>query len=250
MAHPARGLPRAGRTCPLLLKLPPFTNDDERAAGPRRSPASAVDAGARGLDVLEHRPGPGPAALDRSRRPLGRACSGADAADRARTWPPRPAARSRSLRAEASPRPRTCVACLDAGATTVQLYTGLIYRGPGDRRASSREGCRHLLGPRRRTTHRLSVRHCGTLASPSRLAGFTTLPGAGEGERRVSEAVRVDEPCVPTRRRFRACRRARGRGQAVRGRRRGGRRRAWTCARGSSSRCSGRPAPARPPASG
>jgi dihydroorotate dehydrogenase len=22
-------------------------------------------------------------------------------------------------------------ACLDAGATTVQLYTGLIYRGPG-----------------------------------------------------------------------------------------------------------------------
>jgi len=34
-------------------------------------------------------------------------------------------------------------ACLEAGATTVQIYTGLIYRGPG----LVGELCRGLLAP-------------------------------------------------------------------------------------------------------
>jgi dihydroorotate dehydrogenase len=118
-----------GRTeLPVLLKLPPFTNGEERATVLDLARA-AVDAGARGLVCSNTIP------VQEPRLAVGRGgLSGAPL----RELTPRivsdvAAATGRSVPIVASGGVSTTEdvrACLDAGATAVQLYTGLIYRGP------------------------------------------------------------------------------------------------------------------------
>ena len=119
-----------GRTeLPVLLKLPPFTSDEERATVLNLARV-AVDAGAQGLvcsntiPVKEPRLAAGHGGL--SGAPL-RELTPRIVSDVA-------AATGRTVPLVASGGVSTTDdvrACLDAGATAVQLYTGLIYRGPG-----------------------------------------------------------------------------------------------------------------------
>ncbi|HEV2952037.1 MAG TPA: dihydroorotate dehydrogenase 2 [Actinomycetota bacterium] len=119
-----------GRTeLPVLLKLPPFTSDEERATVLDLA-RTAVDAGAQGLVCSNTIP------VQEPRLAAGRGgLSGAPL----RELTPRivsdvAAATGRTVPLVASGGVSTTEdvrACLDAGATAVQLYTGLIYRGPG-----------------------------------------------------------------------------------------------------------------------
>jgi len=118
-----------GRTeLPVLLKLPAFTSDRERATVLDLARA-AVDAGAQGLVCSNTMP------VEEPRLAAGRGgLSGAPL----RELTPRivsdvAAATGRSVPIVACGGISTTDdvrACLDAGATAVQLYTGLIYRGP------------------------------------------------------------------------------------------------------------------------
>jgi dihydroorotate dehydrogenase len=114
---------------PVLLKMPPFTSAEERATVLDLARA-AVDAGAKGLvcsntvPVEEHRLATGRGGL--SGAPL-RELTPQIVSDVA-------AATGRSVPIVACGGIFTTEdvrACLEAGATAVQLYTGLIYRGPG-----------------------------------------------------------------------------------------------------------------------
>ena len=138
----------AGTDRPLLLKLPPFSGEDERAVvlGVARD---AVDAGVSGLVCSNtvpvedlrlggRRGGPAggpPAAVNPRRGAGGGALAGG----------PRPSRPPVSVRAGAAPPGRTVPivacggiftvedvgACFRAGASAVEVYTGLIYAGPG-----------------------------------------------------------------------------------------------------------------------
>jgi dihydroorotate dehydrogenase len=119
-----------GRTdLPVLLKLPPFTNDDERKPVLDLARA-AIDAGAHGLVCANTIP------VEEPRLAAGRGgLSGAPL----RELTPRivsdvAAATGRAVPIVACGGISTIEdvrVCLDAGAVAVQLYTGLIYRGPG-----------------------------------------------------------------------------------------------------------------------
>ncbi len=115
--------------CPVLLKLPPFTIDEERATVLDLARA-AIEAGAQGLVCSNTIP------VEEPRLVAGRGgLSGAPL----RQLTPQivsdvAAATGRSVPIVACGgifTPNDVRACLDAGATAVQLYTGLIYRGPG-----------------------------------------------------------------------------------------------------------------------
>jgi dihydroorotate dehydrogenase len=114
---------------PVLLKLPPFASDEDRATVLELA-RTAVDAGAHGLvsantfPVRDLRLAAGRGGL--SGAPL-RALTPRIVSDVA-------AATGRTIPVVACGGISTIDdvrACLDAGATVVQLYTGLIYRGPG-----------------------------------------------------------------------------------------------------------------------
>jgi dihydroorotate dehydrogenase len=114
---------------PVLVKLPPFRGADERGAVLALA-RSAVDAGANALVCSNTVP------VEEPRLAAGR--GGLSGAPLASLTP----AIVREV-ADATGRTVPIVACggistpdhvaasLDAGATAVQLYTGLIYRGPG-----------------------------------------------------------------------------------------------------------------------
>ena len=119
-----------GRTeLPVLLKLPPFTNDDERATVLDLA-RLAIDAGAHGLvcsntiPVAEPRLAAGRGGL--SGAPLRELTPRIVSDVAAATGSAVPIVASGGISTTEDVR-----ACLDAGATAVQLYTGLIYRGPG-----------------------------------------------------------------------------------------------------------------------
>ena len=114
---------------PVLLKMPPFTSAEERATVLDLARA-AVDAGAQGLVCSNTVP------VEEPRLAAGRGgLSGAPL----RELTPQivsdvGAATGRSVPIVACGGIFTqedMRACLDAGATAVQLYSGLIYRGPG-----------------------------------------------------------------------------------------------------------------------
>jgi dihydroorotate dehydrogenase len=119
---------RARTDRPVLLKLPPFSADEERATVLDLARA-AVGAGASGLVCSNTVP------VDEPRLAAGRGgLSGGpltsltpriveDVAAATGRAVPIVACGGIFTRADVS-------ACLDAGATAVELYTGLIYRGP------------------------------------------------------------------------------------------------------------------------
>jgi dihydroorotate dehydrogenase len=119
-----------GRTDrPVLLKLPPFTTDDDRATVLDLARA-AVDAGAHGLVCSNTLP------TEEPRLAAGRGgLSGGPLTERTpRTVSDVAAATGETVAIVASGGIFTSQdvrRCLDAGASAVQLYTGLIYRGPG-----------------------------------------------------------------------------------------------------------------------
>jgi dihydroorotate dehydrogenase len=130
-AHMTRLLEAFGERAdvPVLLKLPPFASDEDRAAVLELA-RTAVEAGARGLvcsnTIREEEP----------RLAAGRGgLSGGPLTDRT----PRIVADVGAATGHAAPivacggifTAADVRRCLDAGATAIQLYTGLIYRGPG-----------------------------------------------------------------------------------------------------------------------
>jgi dihydroorotate dehydrogenase len=130
-AHMGKLLAAFGRSTglPVLLKLPPFRTDEDRATVLDLA-RTAVDAGARGLVCSNT------LAVGESRLAAGR--GGLSGGPLTELTP-----RIVSEVAAATGRQVPIVACggiftaddvracRDAGATAVQLYTGLIYRGPG-----------------------------------------------------------------------------------------------------------------------
>jgi len=119
---------RARPGAPLFVKLPPFVTASERDAVLALA-AVAQDAGADGLTCSNTRPVPEP------RISVGRGgLSGAALAEHT----PGIVAAVRRATCETMPinacggisGPAVARACLEAGATTVQLYTGLVYEGP------------------------------------------------------------------------------------------------------------------------
>jgi dihydroorotate dehydrogenase len=119
---------RARPDAPLFVKLPPFVTASERDAVLALA-AVAQEAGADGLTCSNTRPVPEP------RISVGRGgLSGAALAERT----PGIVADVRRATGGAMPvnacggisGPAVARACLEAGATTVQLYTGLVYEGP------------------------------------------------------------------------------------------------------------------------
>jgi dihydroorotate dehydrogenase len=119
-----------GRTDrPILLKLPPFTTDDERATVLDLARAAA-EAGARGLVCSNTLP------MEEPRLATGRGgLSGGPLTEQTpRTVSDVAAATGRAVPIVACGGIFTSEdvrRCLDAGASAVQLYTSLIYRGPG-----------------------------------------------------------------------------------------------------------------------
>jgi dihydroorotate dehydrogenase len=120
---------RARTNLPVLLKLPPFTSGEERTRVLDLARV-AIDAGAQGLVCSNTIP---------VRDPRLTAGRGGLSGGPLRELTPRivsdvAAATGRAVPIVASGGISTAEdvrACLDAGATAVQLYTGLIYRGPG-----------------------------------------------------------------------------------------------------------------------
>ena len=114
---------------PVLLKMPPFTSAEERAAVLDLARA-AVDAGAQGLvcsntvPVEEPRLAAGRGGL--SGAPLRELTPEIVSDVAAATGRSVPIVACGGIFTQEDMR-----ACLDAGATAVQLYSGLIYRGPG-----------------------------------------------------------------------------------------------------------------------
>jgi dihydroorotate dehydrogenase len=114
---------------PVLLKLPPFTGDEERAAVLALA-REAVEAGAHGLvcsntvPVAERRLATGRGGV--SGGPLTALTPGIVRAVAAATGRAVPIVACGGIFT-----PADAAACLDAGATALELYTGLIYRGPG-----------------------------------------------------------------------------------------------------------------------
>jgi dihydroorotate dehydrogenase len=112
---------------PVFVKLPPFGSDDGRR-GVLVMAAVADEHGAAGLTcsntwpVTDARMSTGRGGL--SGGPLTSATPAIVAAVRETTRLPISACGGVFTAADAT-------ACLDAGASTVQVYTGLIYRGPG-----------------------------------------------------------------------------------------------------------------------
>jgi dihydroorotate dehydrogenase len=113
---------------PVLLKLPPFTTAEERTTVLDLARA-AVEAGARGLVCSNTIP------VEERRLAAGRGgLSGAPL----RELTPQIVSEVAAATGGSVPivacggifTPDDVRACLDAGATAVQLYTGLIYRGP------------------------------------------------------------------------------------------------------------------------
>jgi dihydroorotate dehydrogenase len=119
-----------GRTDrPVLLKLPPFTTDEDRATMLDLARAG-VDAGARGLVCSNTLP------VEEPRLATGRGgLSGGPLTD----LTPRTVSDVAAATGHAVPivacggifTSGDVRRCLDEGASAVQLYTGLIYRGPG-----------------------------------------------------------------------------------------------------------------------
>ena len=116
------------RRKPLFVKLPPFRTDEERERALAMAKLAA-DAGMQGLTcsntipVTEPRVRKGSGGL--SGKPL--------LADTIRIVAEVRAATGGSLVVNACGgifTPEDATACLDAGATSVQVYTGMIYRGP------------------------------------------------------------------------------------------------------------------------
>jgi dihydroorotate dehydrogenase len=111
---------------PLFVKLPPFRSDDERA-GVLAMATAAAEAGASGITcantvpVADVRLSTGRGGL--SGGPLTLATPGMVASLREATGLPVHACGGIFDAADAR-------ACLDAGAATVQIYTGFIYGGP------------------------------------------------------------------------------------------------------------------------
>jgi dihydroorotate dehydrogenase len=114
---------------PVLLKLPPFAADDDRATVLDLARA-AVDAGAHGLvssntmAVEDRRLAAGRGGL--SGGPLTQLTPRIVSDVAAATARAVPIVACGGIFTAADVR-----ACLNAGATAVQLYTSLIYRGPG-----------------------------------------------------------------------------------------------------------------------
>jgi dihydroorotate dehydrogenase len=119
---------RARTVKPLLVKLPPFRTDTEREVVLALA-GIALDAGAGGLTCSNTRP------VEDARLAIGRGGLSGRV-----LWPETPrivAAVRRAVGDE--PAIAACggiasaddvAACLDAGATTVQIYTAMIYDGP------------------------------------------------------------------------------------------------------------------------
>jgi dihydroorotate dehydrogenase len=111
---------------PLFVKLPPFEEDPEREAVLALA-GVAAEAGADGFTCGNTRPVDEPRlSVGRgglSGDPLAATTPGCVAAVRAATGLPVNACGGVSTVEHATD-------CLDAGASTVQVYTGLIYRGP------------------------------------------------------------------------------------------------------------------------
>jgi dihydroorotate dehydrogenase len=119
---------RARPDAPLFVKLPPFVTANERDAVLALA-AVAQESGADGLTCSNTRP------VSEPRISVGRGgLSGVALADRT----PGIVADVRRTTGGAMPinacggisGPAVARACLEAGATTVQLYTGLVYEGP------------------------------------------------------------------------------------------------------------------------
>jgi dihydroorotate dehydrogenase len=114
---------------PVLLKLPPFANDEERDTVLDLARAG-VDAGAHGLvcsntiPVQEPRLAAGRGGL--SGGPLTEQTPRIVADGAAATGPSVPIVACGGVFTAAD-----VLACLRAGATAVQVYTALVYRGPG-----------------------------------------------------------------------------------------------------------------------
>jgi dihydroorotate dehydrogenase len=129
-AHMGTLLTAFGRSTdlPVLLKLPPFRADEDRATVLDLARA-AVDAGAQGI-VCSNTLAVGDPRLATGRGGL----SGGPLTELTpRTVADVAAATGRRVPIVACGGiflVEDVVACLDAGATAVQLYTGLIYRGP------------------------------------------------------------------------------------------------------------------------
>jgi dihydroorotate dehydrogenase len=114
---------------PVLLKIPPFTSDEDREAVLDLA-RTAVDSGARGLVCSNTIP------MEEPRLATGRGgLSGGPLTD----MTPRIVADVAAATGGSVPivgcgglfTAEDVRRCLDAGATAVQLYTSLIYRGPG-----------------------------------------------------------------------------------------------------------------------
>lgn len=114
---------------PILLKLPPFTDDAERVAVLALA-REAVEAGARGLVCSNTVP------VDERRLATGR---GGLSGGPLTSLTPSNVRDVVAATGGAVPivacggifTAEDAAACLEAGATALELYTGLIYRGPG-----------------------------------------------------------------------------------------------------------------------
>ena len=161
---------------PVLLKLPPFTSDEDRAAVLDLA-RTAVEAGARGLVCSNTIP------MEEPRLAAGRGgLSGGPLTE----LTPRIVADVAAATGGSVPivgcggifTAEDVRRCLDAGATAVQLYTSLIYRGPGI------VGAAHA-GPARGTLRRARTAGQGCPLRPwafaVKIAGFAT-PRGREGE--------------------------------------------------------------------
>lgn len=117
------------RAKPLLVKLPPVRTDRERQAVHALA-GLAQESGADGLTCGNTRPVLHPGLATRRGGLSGRALFGDTvrvvAGVREATGGELPINACGGIASAAD-----ALACLDAGATTVQLYTALVYRGPG-----------------------------------------------------------------------------------------------------------------------
>ena len=208
---------------------------------------AARDAGAAGDRLHEHDARGRRADVDRPRGPVGRTAHGRDAADRRRGRRRDRRQPADRLRAEGSSRRMMPAACLDAGAAAVQVYTALIYEGPGlagrlSREASPRRSPRWIstFGPRRSAPAGAGLARRRVLRPRGRGVQDVRRPVPGGDRWPTPEPVPSSPAAVPSLegvvKRFGDVVAVDGVDLDVR--------------EGSSSRCSGRPAPGRPRACG